>query len=134
MRTKVAYLSVALYAVSCVIPAFEIGKQVWPGFMCLALGWWTLLTHSNPVWLANVVYGFALCATFEHQYIRNGRSTALLLSVVAGVLSLWALHFHDNPRGAYAVEGTIVYYHTKLLYGCYVWMSSFAVLCVANLV
>jgi hypothetical protein len=135
MRIKLAYLSAVLYAISCVVPAFKIAGNVWPGILCLAAGWYPLLfSGGNPVWLANVAYGFALCATFEHHYHRNGRWTALALSVTAGVLSLWSIKLYDNPRGTWGVEGTIVYLHTTLLYGCYVWMSSFAVLCAANLV
>lgn len=126
--SRAAYLSVALFIVSCVMPAIELGGQWQPGFFCLILGWYQL----NPAWLANAVYAVALGKTLFPDRRRDSRGAALVLSFHALLLSLFSFQLYDNERGVRYVEGGIVYARTTLLSGCYVWMSSFVALFVAN--
>lgn len=106
-------VSVAMYALACVLPAMPpiFGDDPIPGYVCLSM-----LFYTYPPWWANPTYFVAVIAS-----LLNRTCIAVAFAVVAALLavSYELMGFYD-----FGVPDTM----EKLLPGCLLWIASLQVL------
>ena len=109
--------SLALFIVSCGLPALEFqDHEPVMGYITLLWGWWGVLTGDFP-WFANPLYFIAIFVALMGQ-----RKSSQILSTLAfaiGLLSLRVRGWWFDESKATPVE--------KLGAAFYCWMASFLV-------
>ncbi len=71
-------VSVAMYALACMLPATMIFHATIPGYVCL-----TLMMYSFPPWWANPTYFVAVIAS-----LMNRSRIAVIFAIVAALLAM----------------------------------------------
>ncbi|MXN79752.1 hypothetical protein GR157_34145 [Burkholderia sp. 4701] len=121
-RATVLGASVALYAISLLMPAMYFEKEAsLTGMSVLAQGWLGLLM-LNPSWLANPLYTIAAV-----QFARSRYSRASIFSgaaVACALCSLFTTKWYFNEANATPIASFGIAFYTwlvaqiVLLFGC----------------
>ena len=129
-KRKGLIFSLMLFAVSLFLPSFHIESpdnvNPWsPSFFVLILGWFSAIGgYAGTAWYAN------LLIIPSWYFITKKSVLSLVLSIIGFCLSLMFV-FYDklitNEAGTYAIIS-----ERKL--GYYLWVSSFVVVIITNLV
>jgi hypothetical protein len=118
LRLEARDLSLALFAVSLMLPAINTRNEVWEfesvtyGYEALCFGFLALLGDS-AAWLANP---FFIVAFFSHKSARR-RLISALCATLLGLSSYLYTSMWNDGDGRVTVTG--------YSYGFYVWLSSF---------
>ncbi len=110
------FVSVAMYALACVLPAMTIFHDPIPGWVCL-----TSMLYGYPPWWANPTYFVAVIAS-----LLNRTRVAVVFAVVAALLAVSYEFIGFYEQG---VTSTM----KELLPGCLFWIASLQLLACQEL-
>lgn len=119
LQKKLFFLSIACYLMSCCLPVATTRNETLPGICYLLSGWLSILVDPSQllIWTANFFYFAGIIKWCKSYIMLLFPSAALLLGS----------HMLEHPHITYDIEVPILHFGI----GYYLWMTSFAILCVS---